>query len=523
MSIFGKVLIFLNLVAAGAFTYLTLQDWKARQELQWARLRGEVVVVGLPLQPADVPPSVDSEDVAFPMQAEGRLYTSIPRTRLADLVPNGDDLFGATEPVATQTAEVERLKRKFLEGNTLLPAADVNGGRDRLNALYAYLLNLAQTGAERDGVRALNDVVYDPTKRQTARQDLPFLARTSSQVEAYKTMIDVLALNELPADVSESGRASAIAKARESVKRFAIGESAHAGGDTADVERQMRNLFAGGGKDAAANAAQSAEFKQYVVEVAANDLADKAKVDAAADALAAYADSKARATDKPTLAPLAALMRVPVNVAVTPAQADAAATALLTAHFDDAIAPAGKGGETAGGKARKIAHLLYHIDAHRHLDPNAAAARQSWHQRVAWVVGLQLYVQVAESQASEYAEAGQRLVALITDEETAFKDQYNELVQRIRLLNSRVEALTTEERTQDAITKENVRLMEERKTERDKLLVELKESQDRAKATLDKLQETQKNLFTIQRDLRNAQEAILALEKELRRRELGVE
>ena len=70
---------------------------------------------------------------------------------------------------------------------------------------------------------------------------------------------------------------------------------------------------------------------------------------------------------------------------------------------------------------------------------------------------------------------------------------------------------------------ENERLMKERLTERDNLLKELKESQDKAKAALDKLLETQGRLFTIQRDLRNAQEAILALEKELRRRELGGE
>jgi hypothetical protein len=520
MTIFGKVLIFLNLVAAGAFTYLTLQDWRARQELQWARLKGDIVVTGLPLEPAEIPPKVDSEDVAFPMDAGGRQYTSIPRTRLAELVPNGDDLFGDAKPVATQTDEVKRLKDKVMGA---IPGLEANNGRDRLNALYTYLLNLARTGAERDGVRALHDMAYDPTKRQTARRDLAFLARTSSQVEAYKTMIDVLALNELPEKIDDSGRAAAVAKARDSVKRFALGEAGHAGGDAAEVERQLRNLFQGGGKEAVVGAAKAEGFN-HVIDVAASPLTDKANVDAAADSLAAYADAKAPATDKPALAALTALMKVPGPVAITPAQVDAAATALLTAHFDDAMAPAGKGGgETVGGKARKIAHLLYHIDAHRHADPNAVAARQAWHQRVAWVVGLQLYVQVAEAQASEYAEAAQRLVALITDEETAFKDQYNELVQRIRLLHSRYEALRTESETQAAITKENTTLMGERLTERDNLLKELKDSQDKAKVALDKLSDTQKNLFTIQRDLRNAQEAILALERELRRRELGLE
>ena len=527
MTIFGKVLIFLNLVAAGAFAYLTIQDWKSRQELQWARFRGDVVVTGLPLEQAAVPPKVDEDYVAFNMWAGGREYTSIPKTRLAEIVPNGDDTYGGGGPVATQTAEVTRLKDKFVGPSaTLIPGLEANAGRDRLNMVTGYLLNLARTGAERDGVRALLDVAFDPTKRESAQRDLAFLARTSSQVEAYRAMIDVLALGDPAAIADEAGRAAAVARARESVKRFALGETGHAGGDAAEVERNMKNLLGGvGNKDAVANAAQVAEFKQHVVDVAVNPLTDRAGVDAAANSLAAYAESKARASvpaEATALKALTALMKTPKEVAITAAQADAAATALLTAHFEDAAAPAGKD-ETAGGKARKIAHLLYHIDAHRHADANAAAARQAWHQRVAWVVGLQTYVQVAEAQASEYAEAGQRLVALITDEETAFKDQYNELIGRIRLLNSRVETLTTEMQTQAAITAENERLMKERLTERDNLLKELKESQDKAKATLDKLLETQVRLFNIQRDLRNAQEAILALEKELRRRELGVE
>src|SRR5262245_56963603 len=109
MSIFGKVLIFLNLVAAGAFTYLTIQDWKSRQELQWARFRGDVIVVGLPLQPADIPEKVDADYVPFQVHQSGRDYTSIPRTRLADIVPNGGELLGGS-PVANQTDEVKRLR-----------------------------------------------------------------------------------------------------------------------------------------------------------------------------------------------------------------------------------------------------------------------------------------------------------------------------------------------------------------------------------------------------------------------------
>ena len=65
MTIFGKVLIFLNLLAAGAFAYLTTQDWKARQELQWARFRGDMLLEGLPIEGAAVPPRPDDGEVPF--------------------------------------------------------------------------------------------------------------------------------------------------------------------------------------------------------------------------------------------------------------------------------------------------------------------------------------------------------------------------------------------------------------------------------------------------------------------------
>ena len=86
-----------------------------------------------------------------------------------------------------------------------------------------------------------------------------------------------------------------------------------------------------------------------------------------------------------------------------------------TAKFDDAALPAATkaaaGGNPAGEKARKIAHLLYHIDGWRYADKTAAAARKAWHQRVAAVVGLPEYIRAAEAEATEYAEAAQRLTA----------------------------------------------------------------------------------------------------------------
>jgi len=110
---------------------------------------------------------------------------------------------------------------------------------------------------------------------------------------------------------------------------------------------------------------------------------------------------------------------------------------------------------------------------------------------------------------------------VITEEQSAFEASYQALQQKVLALFSQWLTLDTQLKAQEAITKENVGLKEQRLTERDNLLKELADATEAAKNELAKLQTTQKKLFTIQKDLRDAQAAILALEKELRRLELG--
>ena len=148
-------------------------------------------------------------------------------------------------------------------------------------------------------------------------------------------------------------------------------------------------------------------------------------------------------------------------------------------------------------------------------------ARKAWHERVATVVGLPEYIRAAEAEATEYAEASQRLLAVITEEQSAFEAEYQSQLQRVLFQFSQWLSLDNQLRAQEVTTKENVRLKDERLTERDKLVTELADWIEKAKVSLAKLQNTQKQLFRIQKDLRDAQAAILALEKELRRIELG--
>jgi hypothetical protein len=546
MSTLGKILIVFNLLAAGAFVYFTLENWKARQEVSWAAFQRQQSLDGLGLEKPANPPSADElgdDRVAFEFTMPGNVqYKSINKDRYEKLLPPGGERFGG-EPVAHQTAEVERLQKKVIAGLPAAGAPPAAGQPNRYQWLHAYLLSLARTGAERDGVNALLDLFVE-TRRSAARRDLPLLAGTSSQVAALKTLVEIADLGDPQAIMADS-RASRVALAREAVRRFLLAEVPHGvggTGDKAEGERALTNAVVDALRDRAGdaekqaiktNATGDAAGWEHLANVAVEPLTDKPSADRAMAALLAYADSKATTpTEKTALAGIKDLI---VGLVGTPPHGfdlaklvDSVATNHLNSKFDDAAAPAASGrtgkGNSPGEKARKIAHLLFHIDAWRHNirnDQTVVADRKAWHERVAAVVGLPAYIRAGEAQATEYAEASQRLLAAITEEQSAFEAEYQAQLQRVLFLYSQWLALDNQVKAQDAITKENERLKEERETERNNLQTELADATQKAKEALEKLKTTQSKLFAIQKDLRDAQAAILTLEKELRRIELG--
>ena len=527
MSILGKVLIVFNLLAAAAFTYVTLDNWRARKDLTRAAFVNDIRLHGLPVE-ASVVADLDPEDTPFGREINKRPYQSAPKATIDAAIPAGDDTFGG-DKVYDQTAEVKRVKDMVF----------ANIGKDpnlRSQWLRAYAQAIARTGAERDGVAAIFDM-KDPGRAYAARRDLPLAARTESQVAALRAVVEISDLDALAGqNLPEAVRATRVAVAREAVKRFALGEVAVGAGtaaDKAEAERNLRNRVdaafqANAGeaeKQAIAQAANDQHYRDHVAAAAVEPLADRPSIDRAAGQLIAYAKAKAQAgvpAEAAALEAIGKLIRLAPNANLD-AEIDAAGTNWLTAKFDDAALPAATkaaaGGDPAGEKARKIAHLLYHIDGWRYADARAAEARKAWHTRVASIVGLPAYIRAAEAQATEYAEAGQRLTALITDEQSAFEAAYQAQLQRILFLFSQWLALDAQLKAQNVITAENVRLMDERKTERDNLLVELGKAREDAKTSLAKLTKTQQELFAIQKDLRDAQEALLVLEKELRKLE----
>jgi hypothetical protein len=533
MSILGKVLIFFNLLAAGAFGYFTLENWRVRQDLTWAAFQRQVQLDGIPVEPqGTAPPDLEADRVPFIIEINTVRYESVPKAKLDAIIPAGGDIYGGGG-VKDQTEEIKRVQKKVFDH---IAATAANDQKLRFQWLRVYLTGIARTGAERDGINAIFDM-GDQTRVDAARRDLPLVGRTSSQTAALRTLLDITLLGDPQLGAPDQARATRIAQARESIKRFALGEVPHGAatsGDKGDNEKKLTNsllsaLQEGAGdakkQDVIANAGGDPTGFAHIAAAAVEPLADKASIDRAAAALIAYAVGKSVVdTEKAAVTAVAALIQKQPLIKVED-EIEKAATNLLNSKFDDAAQPAAAS-KTAttdplGEKARKIAHLLYHIDGWRYADKAAATDRQAWHTRVASIIGLPAYIRAAETEATEYSEAGQRLIASITDEQSVFEAEYQAQVQRVLSLYSQWLTLDTQLKAQTVITDENTRLMDQRKTERNNLLEELAKAQADAKDALDKLKKTQLALFLIQRDLRDAQEALLVLEKELRRIELG--
>src|SRR5262249_60667097 len=112
MSILGKLLIVMNLLAAGAFAYLTLENYKVRHNLTTAALQRDVALGGLPVEPGDAR-DIGSDRVPFPYESGGSHIETISKKDLVKLLPKGDESFGDRgEPIANQTDEVKRLQLK---------------------------------------------------------------------------------------------------------------------------------------------------------------------------------------------------------------------------------------------------------------------------------------------------------------------------------------------------------------------------------------------------------------------------
>lgn len=155
MSLFGKILLVVNLLAAGGFVYLATQDWKGRQTINAAGLRHLLVLQGLPL---DGPPNFPADgETPFRMEGPGGVPTTTVSKKLLDSYFQGvsstssdPNTLTVATAVPNQLAEATRVKARVEEllGKAENPAA-------KIALLKGWLLYQVDTFPERVEILAL--------------------------------------------------------------------------------------------------------------------------------------------------------------------------------------------------------------------------------------------------------------------------------------------------------------------------------------------------------------------------------
>jgi hypothetical protein len=181
MSIFGKVLLVINLLLMGGFAYLAVQDWHGRQTIAAAGLRHQLLLVGLPLgdRPGDprAMPSDPDAEIPFRVELAGDVPTETVSPALLKnylaaaggpaeeaaakgvvvgtydnkpvtvLVPPS---LGGNQPVPNQLAEVDRVLKEVKSQVEQADGANVKAGY-----LGAWLILQPETYDERSEVLKL--------------------------------------------------------------------------------------------------------------------------------------------------------------------------------------------------------------------------------------------------------------------------------------------------------------------------------------------------------------------------------
>jgi peptidoglycan hydrolase CwlO-like protein len=216
MTLLGKLLLFFNLLAAGAFLYFATQDWKGRQTISAAGLRYQLYITGLPVEGPD---TFDAEDeTPFRTELSGSVSTETVSKKIIELylqqAPGGDILGGqgAQGVVPSQMAEVKRVRARI---DALLKEKS----DDKVQLLHDLLILQSGSLDERIAVQTLAKDANAPEleKRLNVLFDsilAPASASTPDELEALPDLPKLTAdLNALKA--SKAGDLAIEAKQKE--------------------------------------------------------------------------------------------------------------------------------------------------------------------------------------------------------------------------------------------------------------------------------------------------------------------
>lgn len=171
MGTFGKVLLFVNLLAAAGVTYFATQDWARRQEIQTSALHHYVTLQGLPQdEPKDKDKVRTPDSIPFEVPMSGGYVTSSVRKEFLERYLGGADggpNFGNRNPQpASQMEEVKAVQAKcnqMLTGNEAEQLAVLCGkfgpaqGNQPRPFTAGWLVGMAENFEVRDYIRGLAD------------------------------------------------------------------------------------------------------------------------------------------------------------------------------------------------------------------------------------------------------------------------------------------------------------------------------------------------------------------------------
>ncbi len=238
MGLFGKILLFVNLLAVGGFAFLAVQDWRGRQAITASGIRHILALEGIPLEggPDAIPPRVPSSDdnymdfvsdpIPFEVIGPGSVKTTSVSPELlykyfeAAGEPVGSSLAG-TIPVASQMAEVKRVW-------TIIKAAidKAEGNAAKAQFAGAWLLNQAETIEERADYNEW--IAKGNGAELTHALDIKFHRVAPKLVEAAALNPDLWG--------SLDSRIKALEAERETAKKAAA--DAEAAGNAAEAEKK---------------------------------------------------------------------------------------------------------------------------------------------------------------------------------------------------------------------------------------------------------------------------------------------
>lgn len=520
MSLFGKVLIGFNFIAAIAFLVLATLNRGERQKWELLELRGRLAIDGLPVSPPKDAGEVDEDRVPFEFQVNNTTFLrTLEKKRLQAIFASakGGEILGG-EPVESQDAEVQRVKKK-LEG--ILDEKDV---RTQLAIASRILTDLARSGEKRDAALALqrlpvlvaqlqaaqkasaasppetlNALKYAEEWRReqllVAYQQMAYLPSRVEQVVAMKVLANVQALLTLEADATGA-----------KIEEFAT--------------KQLETFLISLGADDTERAALSDQAKS-IGEALKNRMDIEKLLALKAEMLKVAETKAANEAEKVALQHLADLL-VLSDLTKVVDQASLVARAFLSAEFDRAAGQF----DVDSAKRLAIGHLLYHLDPNHLADAtDAETAAQNladWRTRVTVVVGKRVTSDVVDLQAKAYSAMATRVQDLTLLDQTQFERDYQALVQRAVFEGRKLLAQEAELAAQEASVAKATEQRNMAEATKLELTTALEAAQKKTAESLQKLRERETLIFSTLRKVSESQDINQRLERELTELELGI-